>query len=211
MLKVTLNNIFSRFNRLSIDPLADVPKKALRRRLEELGLSSYAAACVAMFGFGVPGVPADDSLARCLEINGCVEQGSSLGEVQTFLDHAIAQRDAPAAHAFFRAYVEKNAKALAKKRAAEAKARAAAEAKAKAEWEAAEAAKAKKLAVGKAAQKRKARKAKGAKKTQKLKETRRKAKPGRKASKRKPAARRSAAFRKTTAAKSKAGRAGKKK
>ena len=136
IIKTALNNVFDRFNKLAIDPLAEVPKRDLRRRLEELGLSPYAAACIAMLRFGLAVVPVDDALAECLEINGCVEPGSSLVEVRAFLEHVVPQKDAPVAHEFFRSYVEKNAKALANKRQAEAKARAEAEAKARAEAEA---------------------------------------------------------------------------
>jgi endonuclease III len=148
MIKTALKNVFDQFNELSINSLTDLPKRELRRRLEELGLTSFAGACLAMFGFGLPTVPLDDSLLGCLEMNGYVASGARPAEVQGILDKVVQPKDVQAAYQFFRHYVETNAKALGKKRAAEAKARAEAEAKARAEAEAkakakAEAAKAK--------------------------------------------------------------------
>jgi len=197
-IKAVLNNIFDRFNRLSIDSLAELPKREARRRLEELGLSPYAAACMAMFGFDYPSVPVDDSLACSLAMNGCVEPDSTRSDVESLVNSVVRQKDAPAAHAFFRRYVEKNAKALAKKRAAEAKARAEAEAKARAEAEAkakAEAeAKAKAEAEAKARAEARAKRAKQAKRKAAAKKTRKGRKP-RKAARpaRKPKAARKAA------------------
>ncbi len=179
MLKTVLSNVFGSFNRMDMDSLAGVPKRELQRRLTELALSPYAAACVAMFGFGVAGVPVDDSLVGSLEMNGCVEPGSDVDAVQSLLNRTIAQKDAAAAHEFFRTYVEKNAKPLGRKRAAEAKAKAKAEAEAKAKAEAetkakaeAEAAKAKKLKKTKKV--KKTVKAKKVKKVRKAKTVRKK-------------------------------------
>ena len=155
-IKLALNNVFDRFNQLSIDSLAEVPKKQIPRRLEELGLTSYTACLVAMFCFDVPVVPVDDSLAGCLEINGCVEPGSSLADVKTLVDKVVSQKDAPAAHELFRRYVERHAKVLARKRAAEAKVKAEAEAKARAEAEAKAKAKAEAEAAKKAEAEREA-------------------------------------------------------
>jgi len=152
MLHTVLNNISNRVNELSTAYLGEFPKRQVQPHLMEQGLSPYAAACVAMFCFDAPSVPVDEDLAEILEMKGLIEPGTGPAEAQAFLDRTIPGKNAARAHAFFRKFVEKNARALAKKREAEAKARAEAEAKAKAEAEA----KAKAEAEAKAAAEQKA-------------------------------------------------------
>jgi endonuclease III len=162
MIHTVLNNITNRVNKLSMAHLDELPKRQVKKHLMEQGLSPYAAACVSMFAFDAPCVPVDEDLAECLEMKGLVEPGTDTAEVQAFLDRTVPVKQAERAHAFFRKFVSKNAKALAKKREAEARAREEAEAKARAEEEArqkaeAEAeAKAKKKAAKKARKKAKA-------------------------------------------------------
>ncbi len=133
-----LNAIFSSRNNLRLDYVEKMPKRDLRRHLHELGLTPFAAAVMMIEVFGGHAIPVDQGLVDCLEIDGYIEPGSSIEEVHAFLERIILQKQAPAAHEFFREYVAKNAKMLAKKRkaaAAKAEAQAAAEAK-KAEAEA---------------------------------------------------------------------------
>jgi hypothetical protein len=143
-----LNGVFYRTSEMSVAYMADMTKRDLRRHLQELGLGEYEAALVVLRCFGGHAVPVDLSLAETLEITGLVEAGSSVAEVQGFLERIITQKDAWSAHLFFRGYVGRHAKSLAKKRKAEAaeaariaeeaarRAREAAEAKARAEEEA---------------------------------------------------------------------------
>jgi len=143
-----LNGVFYRTSEMSVTYMADMTKRELRRHLQELGLGEYEAALVVLRCFGGHAVPVDLSLAETLEITGLVEAGSSAADVQGFLERIITQKDAWSAHLFFRGYVGRHAKALARKRRAEAaeaariaeeaarRAREAAEAKARAEEEA---------------------------------------------------------------------------
>jgi endonuclease III len=164
-----LNAIFVRYNKLTLEPIEGLTKRDLRRHLAELGLSPYAAACMVLMVYAGHAIPVDEALAESLDMDGYVHPDSSVVEVQAFLERVILQRDALAAHEFFRAYVEKRARALARKRKADAEARAKAEAvaMAKAEAEAkvkAEAeAKVKAKARAKVARARKAAKAKAKK------------------------------------------------
>jgi endonuclease III len=152
MLSKVLNAIYERTCRVSLEHLADAPKRELRRYLNELGLSPYAAASVFMRAFGGHAVPVDQALVDCLEMDGYVHPGSDIGDVQGFLERIVPQKNDATAHAALRAYVAKASKALAKKRQAEA-AEAAAAAEAERKAEAARARAEKKKAAEKAARK----------------------------------------------------------
>ena len=184
-----LNAIYRKGSRMSLDFLDEVPKKEIHRRLSELGLDAFSASYVALFGYGVPAVPVDDTLAGCLEMNDDVAPGSSFEEIDAFVNRAVPQRDAAAAYAAFREYAQKNVKDLSRKRQAEAKARAEAEEAARKEAEAAEAeakAKAEAAAAKKAAAKKTRKKAsagKTDKKTRKAKKSAKSAKSGKNAKK----------------------------
>lgn len=137
MLVEVLYGIFRRRNAISMEYMAEMAKRDLRRHLRELGLDPYAAAAVTLKTFDGHAVCVDETLVECLKMGKCVHPDSDVADVQGFLERIIQHKDALAAHAFFRRYVEKFAKALAKKRKAEAQAAARAEAKRKKAAEAA--------------------------------------------------------------------------
>jgi len=120
MLVSSLGRIFNRSHQISMEYMAGMTRRDLRRHLREIGLDAYSAAAVVLRGFGGHAIPVDRTLVECLEMQGCVRPGSDVGEVQGFLERVIALKDAVAAHEFFRSYVERLAKPLAKKRKAEA-------------------------------------------------------------------------------------------
>ena len=124
-----LNAIFNRRNNIVLDYIEKMSKRDVRRHLSELGLSPYAAGVMMLQVFGGHAVPVDQGLVDCLEADGHIEPGSGVEEVQVFLERIILQKQAWSTHEFFRDYVAKNAKMLAKKRkgdAAKAEAQAAA-------------------------------------------------------------------------------------
>jgi endonuclease III len=124
-----LNAIFNRRNNIVLDYVEKMSKRDVRRHLSELGLSPYAAGVMMLQVFGGHAVPVDQGLVDCLEADGHIKPGSSVHEVQAFLERIILQKQAWSTHEFFRDYVAKNAKMLAKKRkgdAAKAEAQAAA-------------------------------------------------------------------------------------
>lgn len=133
MITTVLNNIFNRSYTISVDYMAEMPKKELRRHLLELGLSPYAAACVVLKLFGGHAIPVDETLVEVLKLDDYVSPEADQADVQGFLERIIPQKEALAAHEFFRAHIEKCAKPLARKRQAdaEAAAKAAAELRAK--------------------------------------------------------------------------------
>jgi endonuclease III len=111
-----LNAIFNRRNNLVLDYVEKMSKRDARRHLGELGLSPYAAGVMMLQVFGGHAVPVDQGLADCLEADGYIERGAGVEDVQAFLERIILQKQAWSAHEFFRDYVAKNAKMLAKKR-----------------------------------------------------------------------------------------------
>lgn len=157
-----LNAIFTRRNTLSIDHAEKLTKRDLRRHLAELGLGPYALARVVLRVFGGHAVPVDRTLVECLEMDGYVEPGSSVEDVQSILERTVLQKHDFPAHQCLRDYVAKSARALARKRKADA-AKAAAEAEARAKAEAEAKAKAEAEAAAKAQAKRKRGRAKARK------------------------------------------------
>lgn len=186
-----LGAVFEKTSAISMDYLEKMTKRDLRRCLLEMGLSPYAAACVVLLAFGGHAVPVDQTLVECLQMDGCAHPRSDLSDVQGFLERIIPQKDAVAAHEFFRQYIKKRAKALAAKRKAEAarrKAEEAAAAKAEAERQAAEEAK-KKLELAAAAERKKRarkRKAKRVKKAARAKKATKTTRARRRMAKRTP-------------------------
>jgi len=132
-----LNNLFRRANALSFDHAKPMTKRDLRRHLGELGLGPYAAAWLMLYVFGGHAIPLDETLLECLQMDHYVHPEADLADVQGFLERLVLQKDAPAAHEALRDYVDKSARALARKRKAEAVARDKAEAAARAKAEAA--------------------------------------------------------------------------
>ncbi len=118
-----LNGVFARQSLVSIEYMAEMTKRDLRRHLMELGLGTYSAARVVLFAFGGHAVPVDESLVTCLKMEEMVHPESEIEDIQKFLERIVSQKDAFVAHSAFRAYVMKLAKPLAKKRKAEQEAR----------------------------------------------------------------------------------------
>lgn len=103
-----LNSIFAQGRGISVEYMEEMGKRDLRRHLLELGLTPFSAAYLLLFGFDGHAIPVDQALLDCLEADEGVHPGSGIDDVQGFLERVISQKDAKAAHAFFRSYVEKN-------------------------------------------------------------------------------------------------------
>ena len=132
ILVTTLNGVFTKQSQLSLEYLEKLTKKDLRRHLGELGLDAYSAARLTLLCFAGHAVPVDSSLAEVMSMNDLAAPNATADDVQKFLERVVPQKADLAVHKFLRSFVEKNAKALEKKRHEEALVRAAAEAKAKA-------------------------------------------------------------------------------
>lgn len=127
MLIGSLGAIFSARGNLSLEHLAKLTKRDVRRHLLELGLSPYVSASVTLLRFAGHAIPVDQTLVECLKMEQYVHPDANLADVQGFLERIVGQKDSLAVHDALRAYVTKCFKALTRKRkAAEAAAKAAA-------------------------------------------------------------------------------------
>lgn len=154
-----LNTVFDRTCQMTMEYMAKMPKKELRKHLLAMGLGPYSAACVLLL-YGGGAIPVDRTLVDCLVMEDLVPAKSTIEEVQPFLERLVGPKDSLGAHELLRTYVEKNAKAIAKKRKDD---EAAAKAKALAEEQAAQEKKAREeAAAAAAAEKKAAREAKAA-------------------------------------------------
>lgn len=116
MITTVLNNLYIAVGRLSLEALRELPKRELRRRLGELGLDSFAVAAVTLRVFDGHAVPVDRSLVEVMELEGLVHPGSTIDEVQGFLERVVSQKEAPEIFEALRTHVEKQAKVLEKHR-----------------------------------------------------------------------------------------------
>lgn len=114
----TLNAIFDKTGTMTMAYMSEMPKKDLRRHLAEVGLSPYSVACVMLYAFAHPALPVDASLVDALKMEEALPGDCTIEDAQAFLERILNQKDYAAAHEFFRAHVEKNAKAIAKWRKA---------------------------------------------------------------------------------------------
>ena len=111
-----LNGIFRRRSAIRMDYVAEMNKRDIRRHFREIGLCAFSEAMVSMVCYEVHAVAVDASLNETLEMLELVSPGADAGDTQKFLERIIPQKHGHGAHAFLREFVEKHAKALAKKR-----------------------------------------------------------------------------------------------
>ena len=140
MINRALNGAFEHVNLLSLDFLAHLPKREVRKTLrEKLGLSPYAESIVTLYGFEGHAIPVDRLLLESLKSGGHIDAGSDVADLQGFLERIIGAKDDHGAHEALRQFAAKQAAKLHKewvrqaKKEAEARAKAEAEARARAE------------------------------------------------------------------------------
>ncbi len=126
-----LHGIYGRASAMSIEYMQQYGKREVRRHLQELGLSPFAEALVALTLFDVHAIPVDQALVDALIVTGHVDEETDVADTQSFLERVISQKDDMTAHVYFRKFIRDNQKAIDKKREEEAKARAAEEAAAR--------------------------------------------------------------------------------
>jgi len=108
-----LNSVFDKSGRMDIAYMNDMPRKDLRRHLAEIGLSPFSAAYVMLMIMELAAIPVDASLVDALKMNDAIGP-CTIEEAQAFLERAIPAKQHAAAHEFFRTFIEKNARAIAK-------------------------------------------------------------------------------------------------
>ncbi|MFW5732675.1 MAG: hypothetical protein ACOCVI_01085 [Planctomycetota bacterium] len=119
MLSSVMQSVFIRRNEINLAYMEEMTKRDLRRHLEEIGFTPYAAALMVLVGFDGHAIPVDEDLRDLLEIKGYIYPGSDIPDVQGFLERVISQKNALQAHEYFRRWVEENAETLEKNREGE--------------------------------------------------------------------------------------------
>jgi endonuclease III len=103
----SLQEIYIREHAVSLDDLAEKPKKAVRQYLETLpGITPYVAAQVALASFQAHAVPVDDHLAELLREEEVVDPEASVEDVAAFLERQIDAGEALEAHHALYAWVD---------------------------------------------------------------------------------------------------------
>ena len=91
----SLNSIFEREHRVSLDVLVNRGRREARQYLDSLdGITPYAVASVMLWSLGAHGIPVSQRLLDVLRERDLVEPEADLAEVQAFLE-----RNVPAANA----------------------------------------------------------------------------------------------------------------
>lgn len=100
-----LNSVFDRSNSLSMDYLEGRPKREIRKALrEDLGLSLYSEAMVALYGFGGHAIPVDNLLLESLKLDDNIDPSTDMEDLQGFLERLVLSKDGIAAHEALRSY-----------------------------------------------------------------------------------------------------------
>jgi endonuclease III len=95
MITLSLNHIFEKEHTLSLDRLKTISKKDTRQFLRDLPeIHPFVEAYVMLFAFEGAAVPVDDEMLRYLVEQGIVEEGTTLVDVQKFVEHSIKAEDA---------------------------------------------------------------------------------------------------------------------
>lgn len=112
MIQAALRGVFDKTSDVSMDYLAETPKRELRRLLSEMGLNEYASGYLMLIAFGHHAVAVDRNLRDALEIEGLIHPESDLSTVQSTLERVVGRERALAAHQFLRKFVVQQSKVI---------------------------------------------------------------------------------------------------
>ncbi len=106
-MREALQDIYLREHAVTLDSLADRPKKEVRAYLESLGgIPQYVAAQVTLLCFGGHAIPVDDKMAALLVEAGAVPAGGSVHDIASFLERQVKAGEAVALHHMMRAWAD---------------------------------------------------------------------------------------------------------
>ena len=90
MITSALNNIFEREHTMNLERLKTISKRDARAFLRELpGIHPFVEASVMLYAFDAPAFPIDDEMLSYLVEEDAVEEGTSLGDAQKFVEHQL--------------------------------------------------------------------------------------------------------------------------
>lgn len=91
----TLQSVFDRENRLSLDRFRNLGRREARQRLEELdGVDELIAASVMLWSLGGHAIPVSDKLLQALHRAELIHPSADRAEVQAFLERNISATEA---------------------------------------------------------------------------------------------------------------------
>jgi endonuclease III len=90
MITQSLNAIFEKEHTMSLDRLRTLNKRDARQWVRELPhIHPFVEAFVMLTSFDCHAIPVDDEILNYLREHGIVEDGTSLDDLQKFLEHAV--------------------------------------------------------------------------------------------------------------------------
>ncbi|MEM6459071.1 MAG: hypothetical protein AAF710_06740 [Planctomycetota bacterium] len=119
-LREALLEVYKREHDVQMHSIAGKGKKDQRAYLDTLpGATSYIAAVVTLLSFGGHAMPVDDRLCARLIDEGCLDEGTTPGDAESYLARLVKAGDALEAHLALQAWADQPAtKKTAKKKAA---------------------------------------------------------------------------------------------
>jgi len=94
-LKLALQSVYERENRMSLDRLKTLGRREARQALEKMrGVDDYAAACVVLWSLGGHAIPVSDRLWEAMKTAELVHPEATRAEIQAFLERNISAAEA---------------------------------------------------------------------------------------------------------------------
>jgi endonuclease III len=106
-LTATLNAIFEKYDKVSLQPLGGEGKRQARKELDELaGITPFAAAYTFLTALGGHAIPLTEPMVKYLRDKELVHPEATIQEIESFLERHIAAADAYPFYVFLRAEAE---------------------------------------------------------------------------------------------------------
>ncbi|MEM7625703.1 MAG: hypothetical protein AAF333_08745 [Planctomycetota bacterium] len=107
-LRESLNEVYKREHDIQMHSVAGKGKKEQRAYLDTLpGIAPFIAAHVTLLSFGGHAMPLDDKLCALLTNEGCLDEGTTPTEAESYLTRQVKAGDALEAHLALQAWADK--------------------------------------------------------------------------------------------------------
>ncbi|MEM9915977.1 MAG: hypothetical protein AAF911_13545 [Planctomycetota bacterium] len=114
-LRESLHEVYAREHDIQMHSIAGKGKKEQRAYLDSLpGIAPFVAAQVTLLSFGGHAMPIDDKLLALLIGEGCLDEGTSVEDAESYLLRQIKAGDALEAHLALQAWADKRKSPTAK-------------------------------------------------------------------------------------------------
>ena len=108
-LRESLHEVYKREHDIQMHSIAGKPKKEQRTYLDTLpGITSFIAAQVTLLSFGGHAMPIDDKLCALLINEGCLNEGTTPADAESYLTRQVKAGDALEAHLALQAWSDKH-------------------------------------------------------------------------------------------------------